>query len=55
LIGDRDQAPPDKKAWLEMAAGVIARTGFPADLNQEELARACVFRAPITAQNSGTA
>jgi hypothetical protein len=42
LIDDRDQAPPDKKAWLEMAAGVIARTGFPAGLNQEELARAYV-------------
>ena len=42
LIGDRDQAPPDKKAWLDMAAGVIARTGFPAGLNQEELASAYV-------------
>lgn len=42
LIGDRDQAPPDKKAWLDMAAGVIARTGFPAGLNQAELASAYV-------------
>lgn len=42
LIGDRDQAPPDKKAWLDMAAGVIARTGFPAGLSQEELASAYV-------------
>lgn len=42
LIGERDQAPLDKKAWLEMAAGVIARTGFPAGMSQEELARAYV-------------
>lgn len=42
LIGDRDQASPDKKAWLDMAAGVIAGTGFPAGLSQEELARAYV-------------
>ena len=42
LIGDRDQAPPVKKAGLDMAAGVIARTGFPAGLNQEELASAYV-------------
>jgi hypothetical protein len=42
LIGDREQAPPDKKAWLAMASGVIARTGFPEGLDQEELARAYV-------------
>ncbi|MCX7055199.1 MAG: hypothetical protein NTU56_13530 [Proteobacteria bacterium] len=42
LIAGSDQAPPDKQAWLEMAARVIARTGFPAGLNQEELARAYV-------------
>ena len=42
LLAGIDQAPPDKKAWLEMASGVIARTGFPAGLNQQELTRAFV-------------
>jgi hypothetical protein len=42
LIGEREHAPPDKKAWLEMASAVIARTGFPAGLDQEQLARAYV-------------
>lgn len=42
LIGDREQAPPDKRAWLGMASGVIARTGFPEGLDQERLARAYV-------------
>jgi hypothetical protein len=42
LLAAIDQAPPDKKAWLEMASGVIARTGFPAGLNQQELTRAFV-------------
>ena len=40
LIGSREQAPPDKKAWLRMATGVIARTGLPEGLGQEELAMA---------------
>ena len=29
LLAAIDQAPPDKKAWLEMASGVIARRAFP--------------------------
>ncbi|GAB3685064.1 sulfotransferase family protein [Salinisphaera aquimarina] len=37
LIGDRYNAPPDMKAWLEMAAGVIARTGFPEGLDRDAL------------------
>ena len=37
LIGGRDSAPPDKKAWLDMADRVIAKTGFPAGLDQNQL------------------
>jgi hypothetical protein len=42
LVAGRDQARPDKKAWLEMAERVIARTGFPAGLDREELRQAFV-------------
>jgi hypothetical protein len=42
LIGDRERAPPDKKAWLETASAVIARTGFPEGLDQAQLASAYV-------------
>ena len=42
LVRDRDHAPADKQAWLEMANRVIARTGFPEDMGQEQLARAYV-------------
>ena len=28
LLAAKDQAPPEMKAWLEMAAGVVAKTGF---------------------------
>lgn len=42
LIAEREQAPPDKKTWLEMADAVIARTGFPAGLDHAQLARAYV-------------
>lgn len=37
LIGDRHNAPPDMKAWLEMSAGVIARSGFPEGLDRDAL------------------
>lgn len=42
LLAERDQGPPDKQAWLEMAARVIARTGFPPGLGREELRAAFV-------------
>jgi hypothetical protein len=42
LLAGREQAPADKKAWLEMASGVIARTGFPDGLDQAALASAYV-------------
>jgi hypothetical protein len=37
LIGGRDQGPPEMKAWLDMAADVIARTGFPEGLDRDGL------------------
>jgi len=40
LIGERDQAPPEMAAWLDMATGVITRTGFPEGLDRDGLIRA---------------
>jgi hypothetical protein len=40
LITERGQAPPEMKDWLDMAAGVIARTGFPAGLDRDGLIKA---------------
>ncbi len=40
LVAARDEAPPEMKAWLDMAAGVIARTGFPDGLDREGLMQA---------------
>jgi Sulfotransferase domain len=40
LLADRDNAPPEMKAWLEMSSGVIARTGFPDGLDRDGLIRA---------------
>ncbi len=40
LIAGRDEAPPEMKAWLDMASGVIARTGFPDGLSREGLMQA---------------
>ena len=40
LIAARDEAPPEMKAWLDMASGVIARTGFPDGLSREGLMQA---------------
>jgi hypothetical protein len=37
LLSNGDQAPPEMKAWLEMARGVIAKTGFPAGLDRDGL------------------
>ena len=42
LIGRREQAPPDKKAWIEMAYGVIAKSGFPDGLSRDELIKTFV-------------
>lgn len=40
LVGNKDQAPEEMKAWLNMASDVIAKTGFPLGLDRNELARA---------------
>ncbi len=40
LISNTDQAPPEMKAWLEMAAGVITKTGFPVGLDRAGLIEA---------------
>lgn len=42
LLDGRDQAPDEMRAWLEMASDVIARTGFPAGLDREELIQAFI-------------
>jgi hypothetical protein len=42
LVGEKEQAPPDKKAWLEMADRIITRTGFAQGLDHEQLVRAYV-------------
>jgi len=40
LLAGRDQAPPEMHAWLDMANGVVAKTGFPADLDRDGLVNA---------------
>lgn len=42
LLAGRDQGPPEMKEWLEMADGVIAKTGFPGGLDRDGLIRAFV-------------
>ena len=42
LLQGRHEAPEEMRAWLEMAADVIARTGFPPGLEHDELVRAFV-------------
>ena len=37
LISGSDQAPPEMTDWLEMAKGVIAKTGFPGGLDRNGL------------------
>ena len=39
LLAGKDEAPEEMRDWLEMAAAVIAKTGFPAGLSREELIR----------------
>jgi hypothetical protein len=36
-MGMRDQAPPERKAWLDMAYGVVAKTGFPEGVSRDQL------------------
>jgi hypothetical protein len=40
LMAGRDQAPPEMKEWLEMGAGVVAKTGFPDGLDRDGLIKA---------------
>ncbi len=40
LLAGRDEAPPEMRDWLDMAADVIARTGFPPGLDRDGLAAA---------------
>ena len=40
LMAGRDQAPPEMKDWLEMATGVVAKTGFPDGLDRDGLVKA---------------
>lgn len=42
LLAGRDQAPPEMRAWLQMAGDVIARTGFPPGLDKDGLVQAFV-------------
>lgn len=42
LLAGRDQAPEEMRAWLDMATAVIAKTGFPAGLDQDGLEKAFV-------------
>jgi transposase len=40
LIAGKDKAPPEMRDWLDMAVGVIAKTGFPAGLGTADLMKA---------------
>jgi len=42
LLGGKEQGPPEMKAWLDMADGVIAKTGFPSGLDRDGLISAFV-------------
>ncbi len=42
LLEGRDQAPEEMRAWLDMAKDVIARTGFPPDLDHDRLMNAFI-------------
>jgi hypothetical protein len=42
LLGSNEAPPPEKRAWLEMCTGVIARTGFPCGLDRDGLIRGFV-------------
>ncbi|MBT8041472.1 MAG: hypothetical protein KJN78_14610 [Gammaproteobacteria bacterium] len=40
LLGSANQAPQEMRAWLAMASEVIAKTGFPAGLERDQLVEA---------------
>lgn len=40
LLAGRDQAPEEMRDWLDMASTVIAKTGFPPDLDRDGLIEA---------------
>jgi len=40
LLAERDQAPPEMHAWLDMVIGVVTKTGFPGGLDKAGLMRA---------------
>lgn len=42
LIGGKDEAPEEMRDWLDMAAGVIGKTGFPLGLDHDALVRAFI-------------
>lgn len=42
LLAGRAEAPPEMKEWLEMSYGVIAKSGFPEGLDQDDLIRGFV-------------
>ena len=42
LLGSVDEAPQEKRAWLEMASEVIAKTGFPPGLDRDALVKAFI-------------
>jgi hypothetical protein len=42
LLAGRNEAPEEVRAWLDMASAVIAKTGFPAGLDDDGLERAFV-------------
>ena len=42
LLAGRDQAPQEMRAWLDMAGDVIAKTGFPPNLDRDGLIKAFI-------------
>ena len=42
LLAGRDEAPPEMRAWLDMAGDVIAKTGFPPGLDRNALVDAFI-------------
>ena len=42
LLAGKDEAPPEMRAWLDMAGDVIAKTGFPPGLDRDALVEAFI-------------
>jgi hypothetical protein len=40
VLHGRDQAPPDKRDWLEMVVGIVAKAGIPLGLDRDGLIKA---------------